>query len=103
MWPRLSEYVAEIVAPADESPRAEIGEEIWSRFTNIVAPPAPAGDDAAADGAADEQELYISELERALLLKKKQNEQLSDRVAELERLINAASKSNTPLPDERLE
>lgn len=102
MWSRLTEYaekgLAEMVAPAADGVNKE-EDELWTRFTSIVAPPAaePSEDKKAppsatppsssSDGGAkaaleaeDEQEQYIYELERALLQRKKQNEALEAKV-----------------------
>ncbi|TMW55697.1 hypothetical protein Poli38472_010579 [Pythium oligandrum] len=86
MWSRLTEYagnVAEIVAPSEQGEHGELGEELWNKFTNIVAP-TDGAEKTALDEDEDEQERYISELERALLQKKKQNEVLEQRIQELE-------------------
>ncbi|RLN96958.1 hypothetical protein BBJ28_00000700 [Nothophytophthora sp. Chile5] len=91
MWSRLTEGLAEIVAPAEgEEPEED---PLWSRFAAVVAPPVSSSGggapSASADAAAslpdeDEQEQYICELERALLQRKKQNEALEATIRELE-------------------
>jgi hypothetical protein len=90
MWSKLTEYAAEIVAPpsdeGDHGGETHVGDEIWSRFANIVAP--PGGETAREelgknDEEEEDQERYISELERALLQKKKQNDVLEQRVCVL--------------------
>ncbi|KAE8881730.1 hypothetical protein PF005_g9157 [Phytophthora fragariae] len=90
MWSRLTEGLADIVAP-EEGEGHEQGddEQLWSRFAAVVAPPpAPTGASdsrTVPDGSEeDEQEQYICELERALLQRKKQNETLEKKVQELE-------------------
>lgn len=88
MWSKFTEYagsVAEIVAPPDgedmlqQPTPSQLGDELWSRFANIVVPPTSEGMDTNIVDE-DEQERYICELERALLQKKKQNETLEKRV-----------------------
>lgn len=78
MWTKLTEYaegIAEIVAPPDGAAQYEDAHG--------------AADSAAAAGVGlataavideDEQEQYISELERALLQRKKANDTLEQRV-----------------------
>lgn len=100
--PRGGAADADTHSSGDAPPRSSKGEELWSRFASIVAPPSSAGaaplsqrtQDAAGAGASattdtsasaeNEQEQYICELERALLQRKKQNEALEKRAYELE-------------------
>ncbi|KAG7392117.1 hypothetical protein PHYPSEUDO_002341 [Phytophthora pseudosyringae] len=89
MWSRLTEGLADIVAPEEGDEQEQDDEDqLWSRFTAVVAPP-PVSPSGSAPPAApaieeDEQEQYICELERALLQRKKQNEILEIKVHELE-------------------
>ncbi|KAH7472131.1 Golgin candidate 4 [Phytophthora ramorum] len=89
MWSRLTEGLADMVAPeeGDEQQR-EDEDQIWSRFAAVVAPPpaspSRSGASASVPNEEDEQEQYICDLERALLQRKKQNEALETKVHELE-------------------
>ncbi|KAG7398802.1 hypothetical protein PHYBOEH_010434 [Phytophthora boehmeriae] len=82
MWSRLTEGLADIVAPEDgaEQEREQDGDELWSRFAAVVAPPPL----SAAAEEDDEKEQYICELERALLQRKKANEALEKKISDLE-------------------
>ncbi|KUF85250.1 hypothetical protein AM588_10000907 [Phytophthora nicotianae] len=85
MWSRLTEGLADIVAPEDgDEQDREDEDQLWSRFAAVVAPPPPSSPSATAVVAEeDEQEQYISELERALLQRKKQNETLEAKEVEI--------------------
>ncbi|KAG2503555.1 hypothetical protein JM18_009532 [Phytophthora kernoviae] len=85
MWSRLTEGLADIVAPEEsaEQEQEQDGDELWSRFAAVVAPP-PSSPTSSAAKEEDEQEQYICELERALLQRKKANETLEKKVTELE-------------------
>ncbi|POM73171.1 Hypothetical protein PHPALM_10003 [Phytophthora palmivora] len=85
MWSRLTEGLADIVAPEDGDEQQNDEDQLWSRFTAVVAPPPTSPSGAAVAGnEEDEQEQYICELERALLQRKKQNEALENKIRELE-------------------
>ncbi|KAG1691020.1 hypothetical protein DVH05_027303 [Phytophthora capsici] len=85
MWSRLTEGLADIVAP-EEGGEDEVNDEdpLWNRLSAVVAPPPLPSAPAAPASEEDEQEQYICELERALLQRKKQNEALEHKINELE-------------------
>ncbi|KAL3660418.1 hypothetical protein V7S43_014571 [Phytophthora oleae] len=87
MWSRLTEGLADIVAPEGGEQEQDDEDPLWNRFSAAVAPPSlslgPA-QSAAPASEEDEQEQYICELERALLQRKKQNEALENKIQELE-------------------
>lgn len=108
MWSRLTELaekgLAEVAASADGAPQED---ELWARFTAIVAPP---GDERrelsgaereqereleleTAKAEEDEQEQYICELERALLQRKRANEALEAKVRDLEAAQDAQTEA----------
>ena len=82
MWSRLTEGLADIVAPEEGVVQdQDETEQLWSRFASVVAPlPASSDSAGAAGNDEDEQEQYICDLERALLQRKKQNEALENKV-----------------------
>ncbi|CAH0521189.1 unnamed protein product [Peronospora belbahrii] len=93
MWSRLTEGLADIVAPEEgiEEEEESDTDQLWNRFTAVVAPPPPPSplpsysDRTRATGKnKDTQELYICDLERALVQCKKQNETLENQVREFE-------------------
>jgi predicted RNase H-like nuclease (RuvC/YqgF family) len=80
MWSRLTEGLADIVAPEEgergQQHEDEEQDQLWSRLSAVVAPPVASEE--------DEQEQYICELERALLQRKKANEALEKKLKDLE-------------------
>ncbi|KAG6595960.1 uncharacterized protein IUM83_14687 [Phytophthora cinnamomi] len=104
MWSRLTEGLADMVAPeeGDEQPRGD-DEQLWSRFAAVVAPPPPASADVSAPAEEDEQEQYICELERALLQRKKQNEALEKKVQELEARAGEERQLKRQIKEQELE
>ncbi|GMF35198.1 unnamed protein product [Phytophthora lilii] len=100
MWSRLTEGLADIVAPeeGDEQPRDD-DEQLWSRFAAVVAPPPASGSGPPAGAEEDEQEQYICELERALLQRKKQNEALESKTDALATQCQAREKELITLRD----
>ncbi|OWZ09556.1 hypothetical protein PHMEG_00017721 [Phytophthora megakarya] len=108
MWSRLTEGLADIVAPEESE---ELGrddeDQLWNRFAAVVAPP-PASPSAATPSVAagsegDEQEQYICELERALLQRKKQNEALEKKIRELEHQAGEERNLNGQLKELEVE
>ncbi|ETI37384.1 hypothetical protein, variant 1 [Phytophthora nicotianae P1569] len=105
MWSRLTEGLADIVAPEDgDEQDREDKDQLWSRFAAVVAPPPPSSPSATAVVAEeDEQEQYISELERALLQRKKQNETLEAKILELETRAGEERQLKTQLKQQEVE
>ncbi|CAI5711394.1 unnamed protein product [Peronospora destructor] len=87
MWNRLTEGLADIVAPEEGTGQEEQDntDHLWSRFASVVAPlPVSPSSVGAAENDKDEPDLYICDLERALLQRKKQNEALETKIREFE-------------------
>lgn len=82
MWNRLTESLADIVAPEEEFEQEQDDTgQLWSRIASVVAP-LPTSPNSAGNGRndEDEQDQYICDLERALLQRKKHNEALENKV-----------------------
>lgn len=82
MWNRLTESLADIVAPEEEVEQEQDDTgQLWSRIASVVAP-LPTSPNSAEGGRndEDEQDQYICDLERALLQRKTHNEALENKV-----------------------
>ncbi|EEY70543.1 uncharacterized protein PITG_05975 [Phytophthora infestans T30-4] len=104
MWSRLTEGLADIVAPEEgDELESNDDDQLWNRFTAVVAPPPPSPNATAAVAEEDEQEQYICELERALLQRKKQNETLESKLLELESQAGEERQLKRQMKQQELE
>lgn len=93
-----------MVAPEDGVEHEPDGDELWSRFAAVVAPPPASPSGSAGMGKEeDEQEQYICELERALLQRKKANEALEAKVKELEAKAGEERQLKRRLKEQEVE